>query len=78
MSALHPDKYPVRPPIENTVDLYPNEIYSGGVASEGIGPEVEQEDFEDWAPVASPPAIVVSRQQRERHELSGHVRYQSW
>ena len=78
MNAYHHISNPVRPPVDNFVDLNPNEVYSGGVAAEDVGPEEVEDDFEEWAPPASPPIPQIYRQQRERHALSGHVRYQSW
>ena len=78
MNAYHPNINPVRPQIDSVVELSPNDIYRGGVAPEGTGPAEVEEDFEEWAPPASPPITQVTKQQRERHALSGHVRYQSW
>ena len=78
MNAYHQTYDPVRPHINSCVELSPNEVYSGGVAPEGTGPEEVDENFEEWAPPASPPIAQISRQQRERHALSGHVLYQSW
>ena len=78
MNACHQNNDPVRPPVDSCIELNPNEVYSGGVAAEGTGPEEVEEDFEEWAPPASPPIAQISRQQRERHAFSGHVRYQSW
>ena len=64
------------------VDMFPNDVYEGGVESDGPGPDVEpdgEEQVEEEPHVSassSPP--VVSELARQRHYLSGHVLYRSW
>ena len=74
---------PVSPLCQNSccpdIDLFPNEIYDGGVAEAGEAPkESEGDDFEEWAPSAPSAPPTVSPMEREKHVLGGHVQYRSW
>ena len=62
----------------SNVEVYPNEVYSGGVSQEGPVEDTEEEVFEEHTPPAGPVPPRVSHMEKERHYMQGHVMYRSW